>query len=506
MPKHTWTYAEVDTLTDRLATNLLAQGVEPGDRVALHMRVCPELVFSYYGCFKAGAIAVPINSRMGPSEIEYFLQHSEARFYIGQPELYQQVLSIRPHLPQLHRCYVTGDSQLPDTGAFENLLDAPSGTMEFPAVEPGQVAAILYTSGTTARPKGVTHTHEGLHYMIAMMEQMGMSRDRVVAVLTPMTHMAAFMCIMLSTLTVGATLVLPTGSDPQTILATLERHRCTFTFAMPVRCKALVECQTATPYDIHADMRFLAAGDSVPTALQEQFTRAFSLPLHEFLGMAEIAPITYNPPGKMRPGSIGVPLEGVLLRVLDADGNDVKLGDVGELIVKSPGTTIGYWNNPEATAETLREGWLYTGDLVRKDADGYYWFAGRKKELIVRGGSNISPQEVEAVLYQHPAVAEAGVIGIPDETWGEVVVAYVARKEGVSTTEAELIEFVKKQIATHKVGLSGFPNPETLNMTRSCADEGLIGQPRLEEYGPCIARRRRGVVSDQARLRTGVDP
>ena len=223
--EQTWTYAEVDTLTDRLATNLLAQGLKPRDRVALHMSNCPELVFSYYGCFKVGAIAVPINERMGPSEIEYFLQHSEARFYIGQPDLYQPVLSIRPHLPQLHQCYLTGDSQFPDTGAFQNLLTASSGTVEWPAVEPGQVAAILYTSGTTARPKGVTHTHEALHYMIGLMEQMGMSRERVAAPLTPMTHMAAFMCIMLSALTVGATLVLPTGSDPQTILGTLERHR-----------------------------------------------------------------------------------------------------------------------------------------------------------------------------------------------------------------------------------------------------------------------------------------
>ncbi len=449
--EHAWTYAEVDTLTDRLATNLLAQGLEPGDRVALHMSNCPELVFGYYGCFKAGAIAVPINTRMGPSEIEYFLQHSEARFYIGQPDFYQPVLSIRPHLPQLHQCYVTGESQPPDTGAFQDLLTAPSPTIELPAVEPGQVAAVLYTSGTTARPKGVIHTHERLHYMIGLMEQMGMSRDRVVAVLTPMTHMASFMCMMLSAFTVGATLVLPTGSDPQTILQTLQRHRCSFTFAMPVQCKALVKCQTATPYEISPDMRFLAAGDSVTTGLLEQFTRAFSLPLHEFLGMNESAPITWNPPGKIRPGSIGVPLEGVLLRVVDAEGNEVQPGEVGELMVKSPGNTIGYWNNPEATAETLRDGWLYTGDLVKQDAEGYYWFTGRKKELIVRGGSNISPQEVEAILCQHAAVAEVGVIGIPDERWGEVVVAYVARKEGISATEAELIEFAKEQIAAHKV-------------------------------------------------------
>ena len=260
-----------------------------------------------------------------------------------------------------------------------------------------------------------------------------------------------FMGLMLSAFTVGATLVLPAGSDPQTILQTLEQHRCTFTGAPPAQCVALVNCQTTTPYEISPEMLFLGAGDSVPTALQEQFTRAFSLPLYEFYGMTESAPITWNPPGKIRPGSIGVPFEGVLLRVVDVEGNEVQPGEVGELTVRSPGNTIGYWNRPEATAETLRDGWLYTGDLVKQDAEGYYWFAGRKKELIIRGGSNISPQEVEAVLYQHPAVVEAGVIGIPDETWGEVVVAYVAKKEGVSATEAELIEFAKKQIAVHKV-------------------------------------------------------
>jgi long-chain acyl-CoA synthetase len=446
-----WTYAEVDTLTDRLAANLLTQGLKPGDRVAFHMGNCPELVFVTYGCFKAGAIVVPINERMGPSEIENFLQHSEARFYIGQSDLYQPVLSIRPHLPELHRCYVTGDSQLPEAGAFGDLLAAPSGTIELPTVEPGQVAAILYTSGTTAHPKGVTHTHKTLHYMTGRLEQMGMSRDGVAVVLTPMSHMGGFLHVMISALTVGATLVLPTGSNPQTILQTLERHQCTFTGTLPVQCQALVACQEATPYDVSREMRFYSGGDSVSTALQEQFTQAFSLPLLEILGMTESPVHTWNPPGKVRTGSIGVPLDGILLRVVDGDGNEVKLGDVGELTVKSPGTTIGYWNNPEATAETLRDGWLYTGDLVRQDAEGYYWFAGRKKELIIRGGSNISPQEVEAVLYQHPAVAEAGVIGIPDETWGEVVVAYVARKEGVSATEAELIEFAKEQAAAHKV-------------------------------------------------------
>ena len=445
-----WTYVEADSLTDRLAANLLAQGLEPGDRVALHMSNCPELVFGYFGCFKAGAIAVPINERMGPSEIEYFLQNSEARFYIGQPDLYQPVLSIRPHLPQLHQCYLTGDSQFPDIGVFQNLLTAPSGTIELPTVELGQVAAVLYTSGTTAQPKGVAHTHQRLHYMTGLMEQMGMSRERVVAVLTPMTHISG-LWVGLSALTAGATLVLPTGSDPQTILQTLEQHRCTFTGALPVQCMALVKCQTTTSFEISPEMRFFAGGDSVTTALQEQFRRAFSLPLCEFLGMTESVPITWNPPGKICPGSIGVPLEGVLLRVVNADGNEVKLGDVGELTVKSPGTTTGYWNNPEATAESLRDGWLYTGDLVTQDTEGYYWFAGRKKELIVRGGSNISPQEVEAVLYQHPAVAEVGVIGIPDETWGEVVVAYVARQDGVSATAAELIEFANEQIAAHKV-------------------------------------------------------
>lgn len=256
---------------------------------------------------------------------------------------------------------------------------------------------------------------------------------------------------MLSGLAVGATLVIPLRMEPETILQTFERHLCTYTFATPVLCQTLVHSQMECPHKTSLEMTFLAAGDTVAPALQERFSKAFGFPLYEFLGMTEVAPITWNPPGRVRVGSIGIPVDGVTLRVVDSAGKEVPTGEVGELTVSCAGNMIGYWHNYEATATTVLEGWLYTGDLIRQDHDGYCWFLGRKKEIIVRGGSNVSPQEVEAVLYQHPAVAEAGVVGFSDADWGEAVTAFVSLRGGLSATETELIEFVRERIAAYKV-------------------------------------------------------
>jgi long-chain acyl-CoA synthetase len=450
--ERSWSYAEVDEITDRLAMNLLAVGLKTNDRVGLHLLNCPELLFGYFACFKTGAIALPINTRLKSAEIEYILQHSEARFYLGEPTLYREVDPIRRGLAQLEHCYLTGDGPLPrSVKSFQELVVPPLERSSFPHVDWVQIAAVLYTSGSTAHPKGVTHTHETLHYMSGMMQQMGMDHDRIVGILTPMVHMASFLCLMLSGLAVGATLVIPPQMDPQTILQTFERQLCTYTFATPVLCQTLVQAQMESPHKISSELTFLAAGDTVVPALQEQFFKAFGCPVYEFLGMTEVAPITWNPPGRVRVGSLGIPVEGVTLRVVDSGGREVSTGEVGELTVTSQGNMIGYWRNYEATATTVRDGWLYTGDLVRQDEDGYCWFVGRKKEIIVRGGSNISPQEVEAVLYQHPAVAEAGVVGFPDANWGEAVVAFVSLRGRLSATETELIEFVRERIAAYKV-------------------------------------------------------
>lgn len=191
-----WSYAEVDKITDRLAINLLAAGLKTNDRVALHLSNCPELLFGYFACFKAGAIALPLNTRLKSAEIEYILEHSEARFYLGQTALYREVDLIRRGLAQLEHCYLTGDEPLfHGVKPFQELLAGSSEKRTLPLVDWVQVAAVLYTSGSTAHPKGVTHTHETLHIMCGMMQQMGMAHDRVVGILTPMVHMASFMCV-----------------------------------------------------------------------------------------------------------------------------------------------------------------------------------------------------------------------------------------------------------------------------------------------------------------------
>ncbi len=212
---------------------------------------------------------------------------------------------------------------------------------------------------------------------------------------------------------------------PSDLLDAIERFRCTYIAGLPALMQFVVEEQARKPRDVSSLRTVVAGGDSVPVALQERFASLFPVRLQEGIGMSETFPMTVNPKRAIRPGSLGIPVNGVELRIVDAKGKVLTDGETGEIIVQSPANCIGYWNDPAATAALLSEGWLHTGDLGSCDSDGYFWFEGRKKQIIVHGGSNISPQEVEEALYQHPAVLEAGVIGVPDPIYGERVVAFV---------------------------------------------------------------------------------
>jgi len=247
----------------------------------------------------------------------------------------------------------------------------------------------------------------------------------------------------------GATTVITRPFDFSSSLDAFERWGCTFTFALPVLFQSLCETQRAAPRDVSSGRHFFCGGDSVTPALQHVFKNSFG-PICEAYGLTEIAPASWNLADDIRIGSIGRPGKGIAFRVLDARGSDVAAGDVGEICVRGPHLMTGYWQDADATAAALHEGWFRTGDLARCDPDGYYWFAGRKKEIIIRGGSNISPQEVEAALYEHPAVAEAGVVGHPDSFWGQTVVAHVALRPGKALDEAELISFARERLADYK--------------------------------------------------------
>ncbi len=445
------TYAEFDRLTDNVAAQLLAAGVRPGDRIGVHMLNCSEVALTYVGCLKAGAIAVPINSRLRGREIAYILRHSEAVCYIGQSDLYSEVAGLRKELVDLRISFLSGE-HLAQEGAFcfQKLLQPISEPVSLPKINAEQAAVIIYTSGTTAHPKGVTHSHETLMRLAETMRSLELDENQVVITTSSMAHILSFAMVFLAGLVNQATVVLIPQIDCHSVLQALERHRGTVMAGLPTFFQAVARAQTATPYNVSSGKHFYCGGDSVSPALQEEFERAMGHSVYEGYGSTEVVPLTFNLAGAVRVGSIGKVTEGVRIRLLDWEGCDVAPGEVGEICIQAPWLMTGYWKDPEATAEAIRDGWFHTGDLARCDADGYYWFAGRAKQIIIRGGSNISPQEVESVLIEHPAVREAAVIGRPDSTWGEIVVAYVALKDGQKLSAEELIRFATERMAAYK--------------------------------------------------------
>jgi long-chain acyl-CoA synthetase len=477
LPDGSWTFGDLERLASFAAANLLAAGIGPGDPVALHLVNGLEIIVAYFACFKTGAIALPINTRFKSSEIEYVLSHANAAAYIGQPDLAREV---REWPSTVRLRYVVGEA-VDGMRGFGDLLK-PSAR-EAPIAEPSddQPAAVLYTSGTTARPKGVTHTQRTLAALgQSAMDELFRSDD-VVLIPLPLVHMAALLTLVSAVPHALSMVVLP-AFTPALFLDMLARHRATGTIGMPVHYRAIVELQKQAPRDVSSGRMYGVGGDSVPTALQDQFTRLFGIPLREAYGLSEIVPVSANPLDDIRCGSLGRAAAGVQVRIVDDRGADVRDGEVGEIAVRAPGTMIGYWNDPAATAAAFRDGWFLTGDLARGDRDGFYWFAGRKKEIIVRGGSNVSPQEVEEAVYQHDAVREVAVVGVPDERLGEIVVACVVRHDGADVSEAELIEFIRGRLSDYKsperiVFADSLPKGPTGKILRRAVRESLTSAP-----------------------------
>ncbi len=489
-----WTYTQLDAITDRIAATLLQLGVQPGDRVALHFSNRPEMVFGYYACFKCGAVAVPLRITLKGPELEYVLNHCGARLLLGQDDLFSEVQAVRGKLPGVERFYVSGDAAaFPGARPFAELTRQPSAPVRFPEATPEAVAAILYTSGTTAHPKGVTHTHGTLARTAASMVACADVRpEDILAIATPLCHGSGFMIHLLPALHAGATALVLARPDPELVLREMARHHATWFAAMPVLCGNLAHHPQAGSYDLRSLRVCLTGADAVPVELLRVFHATFGVQLTDMWAMTEVIPGSLNPvAGGGKVGSIGLPAPGVAFRLVGPDGRDVPCGEVGEILVHSEAVTVGYWDDPEATAAAFQGGWLRTGDLARVDEDGYYWFVGRSKEIIIHGGTNVSPVEVEEALYQHPAVREAGVVGVPDPTWGEIVHAYVALKDDHDVTEAALRRFLEARIAPYKVpGVIRFlpdlpkgPTGKVARKTLRHGDDSPVPQPSRHATG-----------------------
>jgi long-chain acyl-CoA synthetase len=434
-------YEWLEQATTRLAQWFLQQGCKAGDRIAFYWPNSIETAELYFACFKAGLIAVPVNVQMKAYEVAYVLEHSKAVMCFTSPDLAQVAMEEGRNCTSLRAIHTAVES-----------LKKEDLEVQLPEVSLSDPALILYTSGTTALPKGVTHTHRTLLANVNIVRKFVSDFERFL-VMTQLAFASGIYLGLLAVIGSGGTCVLAPAFDAPHILDLIERFQCTCTFGLPSMVQLLLEEQTLSPRQVRSIRAFFVGGDAVPLSTHERFQEQFGIALRECFGMTETSFVIGNPAGAIRPGSLGRPGDGVQAMVVDSNGREVPDGQTGELIVKTPVSLVGYWDDPAATKAALKDCWLFTGDLVRRDSDGYFWFEGLKKQIIVRDGFNISPEEVEEAIYAHPAVLEVGVIGMPDsvEARGERVLAFVALRDGCVTSEDELREHARGRLADLKV-------------------------------------------------------
>jgi long-chain acyl-CoA synthetase len=439
------TWRELDEERRRLAGGYLGLGLRPGDRVASLLPNRIDLAIHYLACFSAGLVATPLNYRYTAREMDHALEVSGAAVLVVHDERAGDIAQSRlaGGLPAGMVWY-----EGPGAGGprFEDLAAAPPADPVPP--EASDPAVIFFTSGSTGPAKGVTHSAETVAWMAAI--------AAAAFELTPrdaflpgssMSHLGSFMWT-LATLSAGARVVVARTWDSPAMLPLMRAERPTVMAMLPAALTALVRDPDATTADF-ASLRVCRAGaDKVSQQLDDDFMRLAGFLIDEGYGMTEVGLATLNPPsGEIRPGSIGRPAPGVAISLRDDAGDEVPPGTVGRIWIRTPCRSVGYWGDPEASAAVVRDGWLDSGDLARADEDGYLWFFGRKKQIIVHDGSNISPGEVEDALSEHPRVGLAGVVGVDDAVHGESVRAYVTLTgDGPPPTEAELIGFARERI------------------------------------------------------------
>jgi long-chain acyl-CoA synthetase len=443
-----WTYERLALHAERLARGLVERGIRKGDRIALHMPNRPELAVALYACFHIGAIAVPLNNRFKAAELKPLLKRLQPALYIGHADLYGPVRAIDSSILPLERRFVSGSTREDaHEQPWANLLSDVSASAPS-ASDVHSPAVLLGTSGTTGVPKFVIHTTATLAATTDLLEHFGFEEDQTAIVTCPMVH-ATGLFTFLACIRFGARMILLERFDPDAVLDAIEAHRCSWLLGLPFMFAGILECQRMRTRKIDSLRFCLTGGDICPPQLQQEFPLVFGVPLRSAWGATEAAgSLTYG----LEPGPVSRVMKGAQVRLVDDAGVPVPLGEVGELLVRGPNVSIGYWAGPGVIDDAPENGWHRTGDLMRHDEKGDLWFVSRKKDLIIRGGSNISPIEVERVLAAHPAVRDAAVVGVPDETLGQRVEGFVQLKKGAASRVAnEVLDTARNQLADYKV-------------------------------------------------------
>ncbi|MFN2105161.1 MAG: long-chain-fatty-acid--CoA ligase [Candidatus Promineifilaceae bacterium] len=460
-------YAQVNGAASQVANGLRALGIQKGDKVALS---CPNLPFFpivYYGILKAGATVVPLNVLLKPREIAYHLADSDSKAYFcfqGTPELPMGEFGFKGFQDAdncEHFFMITADpagaSPIEGTRTLGQLMYNQPPTFDTVLTEADDTAVILYTSGTTGQPKGAELTHSNMLLNARLADNMYEHRDHDVTLITlPLFHSFGQTVQMNSGFYKRMTLTLLPRFDPGTALAILERDNVTIFAGVPTMYWALLNYPDAEKYDIEkiaANLRLAVSGGSaMPVEVMRAFGERFSVSILEGYGLSETSPVaSFNRTDRpTKPGSVGLPVWGIKIRIVDIEGNDVPVGEMGEILIKGHNVMKGYYKRPEATAQTIENGWLHTGDIGTFDEEGYIYITDRVKDMIIRGGFNVYPREIEEVLMTHPAVSLAAVIGVPDESHGEEVKAFVILNSGAEESPDEIVAWCKENMAAYK--------------------------------------------------------
>jgi len=479
------TYRKLKELVDRFATALQALGVKKGSKVAVHLPNCPQFVIAYYGALKAGATVVPTNPLYVERELEYQFNNAGVETVVTLTRFYPLIRNIKPKTP-LKNIIVTNIKEyfppllkllftiavekkeghrlegelVEGTVMFQDLIAKYPPNPAPVEINPQEdIACLLYTGGTTGIPKGAMLTHYNLVantlQVRAWLPDIQEGKEVTLAALPFFHSYGMTVCMNFGINGAGTIILMPNPRDIDEMLLLIDKYKVTLFPGVPTMYIALINHPETPKHNLRSIKACISGAAPLPVEVKQKFEQITGGKLCEGYGLTETSPVTHCNPiyGVNKAGSIGIPFPDTDARIVDLETGTRELppGEVGELAIKGPQVMKGYWQMPEETSLVLKEGWLLTGDIAKMDEDGYFYIVDRKKEMIIAGGYNIYPREVEEVLYQHPKVKEAAVVGVPDPYRGETVKAFVVLKEGETATEEEIIEFCRANLARYKV-------------------------------------------------------
>jgi len=445
---HSLSYAELDRAARGVAASLRARGIEPGDKVALMIPNVPEFSIAYFGVLYAGATVVPLNVLLTAPEVKYHVEDSDSRLLLAHP-LFREPAGEGAAQAKIPVVWADGSGEDSVLGmAAADPIDRVHPTL------PTDTAVILYTSGTTGKPKGaeLTHSNLMLNSAVVVPSLLPVGADDVALATLPMFHSFGQTCIQNAMISVGASFTLLPRFGPKEAFEIIQRDRVTVFAGVPTMYFALLHFDGAGDYDFSSVRHCMSGGAAMPVDVMNAFESKYSVQILEGYGLSETSPVAcFNRVDRPRkPGSIGHPVWGVEMAILDENDAPLPDGEPGEICIRGHNVMKGYWKRPDASEEALRGGWFHSGDIGVRDPEGAYSIVDRKKDMIIRGGFNVYPREVEEVLYTHEAIVEAAVIGVEHPSHGEEVKAVVALAPGSEVSESEVIAFCKERLAAYK--------------------------------------------------------